>query len=420
MDVLNANQRGRTSLEQLARGNRRQVVEHTLKLLARPSENPPGNTSSVADCAIEILEKIPGVSVKRYVSADHVHNLVAIVAGHSSGKRLIFNGHLDTFPMGNKAHWTRDPHGEEHGGRVYGLGVSDMKGGLAASMFALSNLAASKKHWTGEAVITFAGDEETMGVLGSKYLIDHVAEATGDAVICADVGSPSVLRVGEKGLLWLKISAKGRSAHAAHVHRGVSAINKLLDGLARIRALTAMKPSGREDVEAVVRAAAPISERFSGEGESEVLLNLTVTIGTISGGRLTNLIADQAEATADIRIPLGISTQDVLDAIGLAMADLPGIEIEIIQRYEPSWTDPAHPLIGSLKRAAREVMNIEPVVNMRVGASDARLHRLAGMPTIVCGLTPNNMGAADEFVDVEELMSLGEILTLAAFDFLSD
>jgi succinyl-diaminopimelate desuccinylase len=56
---------------------------------------------------------------------------------------------------------------------------------------------------------------------------------------------------------------------------------------------------------------------------------------------------------------------------------------------------------------------------MRVGASDSRLYRKAGMPTVVCGLTPNNMGGSDEYVDVEELTALGVILTLSAFDFLN-
>jgi len=64
-------------------------------------------------------------------------------------------------------------------------------------------------------------------------------------------------------------------------------------------------------------------------------------------------------------------------------------------------------------------MGLTPVVNMRVGASDSRLYRVAGHPAVVCDLTPNNMGAANEFVEAEELMSLGQVLTLATFDFLN-
>jgi succinyl-diaminopimelate desuccinylase len=55
---------------------------------------------------------------------------------------------------------------------------------------------------------------------------------------------------------------------------------------------------------------------------------------------------------------------------------------------------------------------------MRVGASDAPLCRASGVSSVVCVLTPNNMGAADEYVAIEELKSLSEIFALSAFDFL--
>jgi len=60
-----------------------------------------------------------------------------------------------------------------------------------------------------------------------------------------------------------------------------------------------------------------------------------------------------------------------------------------------------------------------PVANFRVGASDARLYRMRGVPSIVCGPTPYNMGRADEYVDVSELSAVYYMHTLAAFDFLS-
>jgi succinyl-diaminopimelate desuccinylase len=65
------------------------------------------------------------------------------------------------------------------------------------------------------------------------------------------------------------------------------------------------------------------------------------------------------------------------------------------------------------------VIGAPPVRNMRVGASDARLYRRAGVPTVVCGLTPYNMGGADEYVDIGELLAVGDIFALTAFDFLN-
>ena len=56
---------------------------------------------------------------------------------------------------------------------------------------------------------------------------------------------------------------------------------------------------------------------------------------------------------------------------------------------------------------------------MRVGSSDAALYRARGIASVVCGLTPHNMGGADEHVLVAELTALGEIYTLAGFDYLT-
>ena len=86
-------------------------------------------------------------------------------------------------------------------GRLYGRGTADMKGGIAASILALALLAEHPGLWRGEAVLTLAGDEESMGPLGTKWLMDHIPHAVGDADIIGDAGSPRVLRFGEKGLL---------------------------------------------------------------------------------------------------------------------------------------------------------------------------------------------------------------------------
>lgn len=405
-------------MKRRAQDRKREVVDLTLRLLSKPSGNPPGDTRGVAGEVVELLSA-SNIDAKIHASTTEIHNVVARVRGSGKGPRLILNGHLDTFPLGKVSDWTVAPTGVERDGRLYGLGVSDMKGGLAASIFTLRNLAALRESWPGEVVATFAGDEETMGVLGTQFLLDTVPEARGDAVICADAGSPRVLRIGEKGLLWLRISAAGRSAHAAHVHRGESAIDKLMKALHGIASLRGVPVASRQDVRSVIERARSISEPLSGIGESDVLQNVTVTFGTVNGGRLPNLISDSAVATADIRLPLGYMANDAKRAVNEIVAGIEGVSIEFIEAYDPSWTSPDHPLVNFLQRACREILETDSVVNMRVGASDARLYRRAGIPTVVCGLTPHNMGAADEYVDVDELCSLGVMMTMAAYDYLN-
>ncbi|MEJ0068606.1 MAG: M20/M25/M40 family metallo-hydrolase [Pseudomonadota bacterium] len=81
------------------------------------------------------------------------------------GRRLIFNGHLDTFPIGEDLGWSVPPLGGTlRDGKLYGRGVSDMKGGIAASVLATQALARCRDAWSGEIVVTLAGDEESMGI----------------------------------------------------------------------------------------------------------------------------------------------------------------------------------------------------------------------------------------------------------------
>lgn len=393
------------------------LVSATRRLVACPSGTPPGDTRAMAEEVAALMADTPGIEIERHPGADHVMNLVLRLKGAQPGPRLVFNGHMDTFPLGDAAEWTADPAGEARDGKLYGLGVSDMKGGLAAILFAMRHLAGRHANLAGEVVATFAGDEESMGVLGSRLLLDTVPHAHGDAMISADAGSPRVLRFGEKGMIWLNLCAKGRSAHAAHVHRGESAIEKLVDAIGALRAIRDLPVRAPDKVLSAIAAASGVSEALSGAGESDVLRKVTITFGTVSGGRLSNLVADQAQATADVRLPVGISVAEV-EAEILRIAALHDVAVEITRRYEPSWTDPDHPVIALLARNCREELAIEPVLNMRVGASDARHYRAAGVPTVVCGLTPVNMGAADEHVAIDELMALGRIYALTAFDYL--
>jgi succinyl-diaminopimelate desuccinylase len=402
----------------MLRDQRRQNVALAMRLLAMPSPNPPGDTSAIATEIQNILGASTGIDVERHHPAGRVHNLVVRIGGALPGKRLVFNGHLDTFPLANANSWSADPLGEERDGRLYGLGISDMKGGVAASLFALMQLASFRGELAGEVVGTFAGDEETMGVLGTQFLLDHVPYARGDAMINADAGSTRVLRCGEKGMIWLELRATGKTAHAAHVHLGDSAIEKLVAVIAALQSLRNYRVAAPQNVLDAIAASASVSERLSGAGESDVLREVTVTFGTLRGGRLSNLVADEAQATADIRIPMGASVAQIEAQIRTVVAAHPGVTLDISRRYEPTWTDPTHPVVQAVRNNCRTVLGVDPVVNMRVGASDARLYRMAGVPSVVCGLTPHNMGAADEYVEIEELMSLGEILGLSAFDYL--
>ncbi len=163
-----------TSALLLAAGQRDRILDCARRLIAVPSPNPPGDTHAVAAVAADLIRALaPNAVVSLYRVSETIGNLVAMVRGtgprRQSERRLVLSGHLDTYPLGDAAGWTAAPFaGQVRDDRLYGRGAADMKGGIAASIVALAALAAHADTWHGEAVLALAGDEESMGTLGTR------------------------------------------------------------------------------------------------------------------------------------------------------------------------------------------------------------------------------------------------------------
>ena len=117
-----------------------QLVAWAQRLVAVASPNPPGDVVAAADVAAALIaEVVPGVRLTTHDTGPGIRNLVAVVEGHALGRRLVFNGHLDTFPVNEALPWTVPPLGGLlRDGRLYGRGTADMKGGIACSIAAFA------------------------------------------------------------------------------------------------------------------------------------------------------------------------------------------------------------------------------------------------------------------------------------------
>jgi len=81
------------------------LIEMSRQLIGAASPNPPGDVTQVADAAEALLRAIPGMTIERVVAAPGIVNLIGRLAAHRPGRRLVFNGHLDTFPIGEDLGW---------------------------------------------------------------------------------------------------------------------------------------------------------------------------------------------------------------------------------------------------------------------------------------------------------------------------
>ena len=394
------------------------LVDLCRSLVRVDSTNPPGDTIAVGEVIETVLDATAGIEHRRVVGRAPAVNLVARTQGAGPGRRLVLNGYLDTFPIG-EARWSHPPLGADlEDGRIHGRGACDMKAGVAALVLAFVTLAEFRDAWSGEVVLALVGEEETGGRWGTQYLLANVEGAVGNAMLNADTGSPRVVRVGEKGNVWVELEATGVANHAAHVHLGRNAVDALVDALGAVRALAALAPSLPTAMERTIAGAKAVSEAESGEGETETLRRITVNTGRIEGGIGVNTIPDGARALCDIRIPPGVTVDDVRAEPASVIDSSPDVSWRIRESTEPSWTDPGEGIVRAVRDNAAPVTGQDVVVNLRAGFSDARFYRRAGVPSVVYRVGAHHMGRVDEYATVEDLKAVFAVHTLAGFDYL--
>ncbi len=188
------------------------------------SPNPPGDTVEATRYITDFLEA-KGVTFDVLGPDPEKPNVVSSFDSPVEGKRLILNGHIDVFPVGNEEGWSHDPWGGELvDGKIYGRGACDMKAGTTASIYTYLVLHELREQLKGSVTLTAVSDEETGGALGAGWLIENVPETLGDCCINGEPSSPYTIRFGEKGIMWLRVRVQSKGGHGAYPHLSVNPI----------------------------------------------------------------------------------------------------------------------------------------------------------------------------------------------------
>jgi succinyl-diaminopimelate desuccinylase len=147
-----------------------------------------------------------------------------------------------------------------------------------------------------------------------------------------------------------------------------------------------------------------------------------MNVGTIEGGGKVNLTAEVARAEVDVRLPIGTSTENAIAWAESVVEDAPGtVTIRVMNRHEPTYTDPTHPLLQSLQEnAARARGGDRPPFTCGHGFTDLRFYREAGAPAAYYGPTPYNMGSQNEYITVEEFVESMQVHAATAVEFVAD
>lgn len=407
----------RNAILEMIESDRATIVSLCCDLVRIPSADPPGDTTSVAEYIISLLEA-KGLSYKIYAPQAHMPNIVAVLKGKEQGKRLILNGHMDTYGAGDHSFWDRDPFGGDlEDGKIYGRGTSDMKAGVTASIMTFLY---SAEHWdrsAGELVLSLTSDEETGGKWGAIWLLENVPEMQSGALLNGEPSGTELVTFGEKGVLRVAFKARGRAAHAAYAHLGENAINKMNQFLSQIIKIADMEVEQHE-LSGVYRHAHDAIDRAQGAGSADHMGSVMVNVGVIEGGYIVNLVPEECRAEVDIRIPPGVKTEKILEEIEKVRLGFEGVDYEILFRIEPLWTPLDDELVQSTLRNAAVVKGGEVFLNCSLAASDCCYFREKGISAVIYGPQPYYLGAPNEFIMVEDLIDTVKVHALTALEYL--
>lgn len=403
------------SPSRLLKDTREEVAGLLSELIRIDTTNPPGNETEAAEFLATSLER-EGFTCETYESEPGRGSVITRLKGTGSKPSLLLLSHLDVVPA-NRKEWSIDPFGGViKDGFVWGRGAVDMKSMTAVEVMVMKLLKRNKVKLKGDIVLAATADEEKGGEKGAGWLVrnhpekvdaDYVINEGGGLAVPIDGKSMYTIQTAEKGILWLKIKAKGIPGHGSIPGAADNAIlrmNRVVDKLADYRARITLIPTVKEYLTAV--AAGDRAKRKALTGllknpaiadkmlddiakkdkfiaeEMRVKLRMTVTPTIVHGGVKENVIPSECEAIFDCRVLPGQTPKEALETIKhlLREVDFEKLEFEIVQAQDPSESPLHTPLyeqiVGVLKDFDPEC-HIAP--DMLTGGTDSRFFRIKGI-----------------------------------------
>ncbi len=322
-------------------------------------------------------------------------SVVGVARGTGGGAALMLNAHTDTVGV---AGMDRPHEPRVAGGRLYGRGAYDMKGGLAAIMLAGAGAtaAADRGRLRGDVIVTAVADEEHASV-GVQAVLPRFG---ADACVVAE---PTHLRacVAHKGFVWAELETRGRAAHGSRPDLGIDAIAGMGPVLAGIDAVQE-------------RLAAAPHPRL---GPASLHASL------IAGGQELSSYPERCVLGLERRTLPGEDVADVerelAQLLALAREADPQLQTELRMGLcrPPFEIDADAPIVRLLRAAGAAVLGAAPAVVGDHAWMDAAFTAAAGIPTVVFGPGGAGAHAVEEYGDLASVERCAEVLIETARRF---
>ncbi len=399
--------------------NKEELIGFLQKLVATPSDNPPGDCREIAKVIAEKLKlfqfrdttlyEVPQLEVKK-TGMVHGVNVVAFQNFQDKNSmEITLNSHGDVVPPGSG--WSVDPYsGSIIDGKLYGRGAAVSKSDIAVYTFAVLALRKVADKLRGRISLAFTFDEEIGGTLGPKWLIEN-QYINPDLAICP--GFSYSLINAHNGCLHLEVKLKGKIAHAAEPQFGIDAIEAMTQVL---QALYDYRHSLIEKTSNIAGIKSP-----------------TLVIGLINGGINTNVVPGECTIRLDRRLipeedPIKVE-EELKFIIHQAVVNYSSeIKIEMQQILLAKSFGPVNkdfPLVQAIVKNTKDLLNVDIPVQGSPLYTDARHFYEKKIPVILYGAGPKtlveaNGHRADEHVKIDDLMKATKIVALSLFDLLKN
>lgn len=330
---------------------------------------------------------------------DKYGNVIGEIRGNRPGRKILFDGHIDTVPVPDPDSWQHDPFGGEIAeGKIYGRGASDMKGAVAAMACAAGYFAQDcNKNFAGSIYVAGVVHEECFEGVAAREISRQFQP---DYVVIGEASELN-LKIGQRGRAEIVVETFGKPAHSANPNKGVNAVYKMARLVERIRAL----PSSNHPV--------------LGPG----ILELTDIKSTPYPG--ASVVPSYCRATYDRRLLVGEDREEVLaplqDVIDELQAQDPEFRAKASyatgeehcytgatiaeERFFPGWLfDEDDDFVQKSLHGLRQAGLSPEVTNYSFCTNGSHYAGEANIKTIGFGPSPENLAhTIDEYIEIAQL-----------------
>ncbi len=377
----------------LNEARRQELIEICQDLIKNPSYS--GQEEDVVKAIEKNFEKLGFDSWFR----DEYGNIIGCIKGNKPGKKILFDGHIDTVPVPDESKWSVPPfEGLIKDGKIYGRGTSDMKGQVSAMMAAVSYFAKdTNKDFEGELYVAGVVHEEIFeGVAARK-----ISEAVKPDYVVIGESSELNLKIGQRGRGEIVVETFGKPAHSANPHKGINAVYKMSKIIDRIQELV------------------PPTHPVLGEG---ILVLTDIKSSPYPGA---SVVPDYCKATFDRRLLVGETKESVIapiqDLLDEMMKEDPELQAKVSyaigkemcytgnviegERFFPGWLyDENDEFVQAAYKGLKNA-GIDPEITQYSFCTNGSHYAgEAGIKTIGFGPSRENLAhTIDEYIEIDQL-----------------